>query len=241
MSGSNSSGRGAAPEAPLSFTVHSMPSPGIDDAAARRTASGRLKMLLVLAVCAAPVIASYVAYFVVRPAARSNYAELIEPLRPIPRDLLLTDLQGQRVEPASLKRQWLLVVVAGGACDAVCEKQLWLQRQLRETFGRDKDRVDKLWLIPDGQTPRAETLAAVGVGVGAGGGVAPATVLRVDAAQLSEWLQAAPGHSLGEHLYLVDPMGAWMMRAPPNPDAAKLKRDIERLLRASASWDQPGR
>jgi hypothetical protein len=31
------------------------------------------------------------------------------------------------------------------------------------------------------------------------------------------------------------------MRVPPEPDAAKLKRDIERLLRAAASWDQPGR
>ncbi len=221
----------------MSFTVHSMPSPGIDDAAARRTASGRLKMLLVLAVCAAPVIASYFTYFVVRPLSRSNYGELIEPLRPMPRDLELTDLQGRRVEPASLKKQWLLVVVAGGACDTLCEKQLWLQRQLRETLGRDKDRLDKLWLIPDDRAPRAEVLAALG----AGGGVAPATVLRVDAAQLSDWLQAATGHALGEHLYLVDPMGAWMMRAPPNPDAARFKRDIERLLRASASWDQAGR
>jgi hypothetical protein len=36
-------------------------------------------------------------------------------------------------------------------------------------------------------------------------------------------------------------MGQWMMRAPPNPDPAKLKRDVEKLLRASASWDLPGR
>ena len=32
-----------------------------------------------------------------------------------------------------------------------------------------------------------------------------------------------------------------MMRAPPDPDPARLKRDIERLLRASASWDRAGR
>jgi hypothetical protein len=29
------------------------------------------------------------------------------------------------------------------------------------------------------------------------------------------------------------------MRAPVNPDPSKLKRDLDRLLRASASWDQP--
>ena len=70
MSGSNSSapGSGASPE-PLAFTVHSLPSPELAEPT-RRTARGRLKMLLVLLVCAAPVIASYFTYFVVRPEGR---------------------------------------------------------------------------------------------------------------------------------------------------------------------------
>jgi hypothetical protein len=45
-------------------------------------------------------------------------------------------------------------------------------------------------------------------------------------------------------LYLVDPLGNWMMRFPPGTDlnqAPKIKRDLERLLRASAFWDTPGR
>ena len=71
---------------------------------------------------------------------------------------------------------------------------------------------------------------------------APATqVLRVPAPALAQWLAPAAGESLESHLYVVDPMGQWMMRAPPQPDPAKLKRDIERLLRASAFWDRPGR
>jgi hypothetical protein len=39
-------------------------------------------------------------------------------------------------------------------------------------------------------------------------------------------------------------MGNWMMRFPAGLDragAAKAKRDLDRLLRASASWDEPGR
>jgi len=32
-----------------------------------------------------------------------------------------------------------------------------------------------------------------------------------------------------------------LMRAPADPDPARLKRDVEKLLRASAGWDQPGR
>jgi len=39
----------------------------------------------------------------------------------------------------------------------------------------------------------------------------------------------------------VDPMGEWMMRFPAQPEPARVKRDLERLLRASSFWDQPGR
>ena len=95
MSGSNSSvpGSDATREAasPLSFTVHSMPTPGLDDGA-RRTAAGRLKMLLILLVCSAPVIASYFTYFVVRPEGRTNYSTLIDPQSPMPENLPLADL-----------------------------------------------------------------------------------------------------------------------------------------------------
>jgi hypothetical protein len=70
---------------------------------------------------------------------------------------------------------------------------------------------------------------------------APTTVLRVPRDELARWLAPAPGHALEQHLYVVDPMGQWMMRVPAQPEPAKLKRDIERLLRASASWDRPGR
>jgi hypothetical protein len=185
-------------------------------------------------VCAAPVIASYLAYFVIRPAGRTNYSELMVPLRPMPADLPLTDLQGATVKAESLKGQWLLVVVSGGACDAVCEKQLWVQRQLRETLGRDKDRVDKVWLIDDAAAPRSQTLAAIQTNTSA-------TVLRVPARALSAWLQPAAGQVLGDHIYVVDPLGHWMMRVPADPDPSKLKRDVEKLLRASAGWDKAGR
>ena len=236
MSGSNSSAPGSIvdePPAPLSFAVHSMQPPALDDDA-RRTVTGRLKMLLVLAICAAPVIASYLAFYVIRPDGRTNYSELITPLRPLPADLPLTDLKGAAVKAESLKGQWLLVVVSGGTCDAVCEKHLWLQRQLRETLGREKDRLDKVWLIADDAPPRAQTLDAIRTNT-------EITVLRVPKGALSAWLAPAAGRALTDHLYVIDPLGNWMMRSPAEPEPGKLKRDVEKLLRASAGWDKPGR
>lgn len=237
MSGSNSSDPASAalpePHHGLSFTVHSQPEPAPADLQ-RRAGRGRWTMLLVLAICAAPVIASYFTFFVLKPRGGANYAELITPLREMPADLRLADLEGRPVAPASLRGQWLFVVVADAACDARCESLLLIQRQLREALGREKTRIDKVLLVTGGATlspALREALARPDA----------VTVLRVDAADLGRWLAPAAGQSIGAHVYLVDPMAMWMMRTPPQPDASKFKRDVERLLRASASWDTPGR
>lgn len=216
---------------PLSLAVHSLPAP--DLAAAQRQRHGRLKMLLVLLVCAAPVIASYFTYYVIRPQGRTNHGVLIEPQRPLPtaHALPLADLQGAPVDPATLQGQWLLVVVAGGACDALCERQLYLQRQLREALGREKDRLDRVWLIDDAAPPRPDLLPAL----------QGATVLRAPREALAGWLQPAAGEPLGAHFYIVDPMGHWMMRMPAPSEPARIKRDLDKLMRGSAGWDQPGR
>lgn len=236
MSGSNSSAPGAAPsplDQPLGLTVHSLTPPDAD-APSRRTARGRWLMMLVLLACAAPVLLSYFTYFVIRPAARANYATLIQPTVALPADLPLSDLQGGPVKAESLKQQWLLVVVAGGQCDARCEALLYEQRQLREMMGRDKDRVDRVWLVDDDAPVREPIRQAMPPEQGG-------LVLRVPRDALARWLAPEPGRALEDHLFVVDPMGEWMMRTPVQPDPMKFKRDLERLLRASAFWDRPGR
>lgn len=236
MSGSKSSGRVDAdfpmPE-PVGLTVHPLPAL-TPEALKRRTLSGRVKMLLVLLACAAPVIASYFTYYVIRPDARTNYGTLLQPGLPIPPALQLRTLQGEPFAAEALKGQWLLIAVDDGACDADCEKRLYMQRQLREMLGRESDRLDKVWLVTGGTVPRPELIAALAQGV-------PPTVLRVSDDDLKAWLQPEPGQSLRSHLYVVDPMGVWMMRMPADPEPSRVRRDLERLLRASSSWDRAGR
>ena len=218
----------------LGLTVHSMPSPEQSLALpSGRTQKGRWKMILVMLVCAAPVIASYFTYYVVRPDGRRNFGELINPQRVLP-DLPATGLDGQASNLRGLKGQWLLVSVGNAACDEACVQRLYLQRQMRESLGKEKDRLDRVWLVTDDKTVDAKLQPAL----------TGATVLRVPLAALATWLQPSSGQSMADHLYVIDPMGNWMMRFPANldlPGAAKAKRDLERLLRASASWDTPGR
>jgi cytochrome oxidase Cu insertion factor (SCO1/SenC/PrrC family) len=219
------------PDKPLSLTVHSMPQ--LDQASTARAAAtraGRWKMLALLLVSAAPVVASYLTYYVIRPEGRRNYGELIDPQRPLPSFTAL-NAEGLPVPLSELKDQWLLISVAGSRCNDACQQHLYLQRQLRETLGREKDRLDWVWLRTDAEPLTADLQQAT----------AAAVVLQVDPAQLATWLQPAAGQQIEDHLYLVDPLGNWMMRFPAPIDAKQAKRDLDRLLRASAFWDAAGR
>ncbi len=249
MSGSKSSDPGArrvpSPDAAmpnreeqaLNLTVHDIPrghASAADEATdTSRRRWGRFKMTLVLLACAAPVIASYLSYFVIRPEGRTNYATLLSPTREWPAALALRDNAGAAVNPAAFKRQWLLVSMGSGTCDAACESRLYTQRQMREMLGRERDRLDKLFIVLDATPLQPALQAAVDA-------APPTRVLRATRVDVAAWL-GVDAPQVDQHLYLVDPMGQWMMKAPVNPEPAKLKRDLDRLMRASAFWDKAGR
>ena len=226
---------------PLAMTVHHVATPDLAapaQAEPQRTRSGRLKMLLVLLVCASPVIASYFTYFVIRPEGRTNYGELVLPTRELPATLPLATLDGAAVAPASLQGQWLLVVVMPPVCDEACEKRLFMQRQLREMLGRDADRLDKVVLVADDAAARPALKPELRAALEA---APPATILRAPREALAQWLAPAAGHALDDHLYIVDPLGQWMMRMPPAAEPQRVMRDLGKLMRASKGWDQAGR
>jgi hypothetical protein len=170
---------------------------------------------------------------VIRPQNAKSYGTLIQPSRSLPA-ISATRLDGQTIELPSLQNQWLLISVGSGACDSGCQERLYLQRQILTGLGRERDRLEWVWLVNDQADINPEIRAGLG----------EATVLRVQGAEIAQWLQAQAGQGLEAHLYLVDPMGEWMMRFPTPIDrehAPRIKRDLERLLRAAAGWDQPGR
>ena len=193
----------------LSFTVHSLPRPDARAGAARRTARGRwLKMLLVLLVCAAPVVASYLTYFVIRPEGRTNYSELIQPPRPLPATLPLTDLRRHAGRRRDAERPVAAGGGAGGACDAACEKRaLAAAPAARDARPREGPRRQGLADHRRRRAARARRSQAIG---------APAARRRARAASLprpccapralAAGSRRRPGSALEDHLYIVDPM-----------------------------------
>lgn len=181
-------------------------------------------LYLLLAVCVAPVIASYTAYYLLPPSGRTNYGALIEPQRPLP-GLTLHRLDGAAVPAASLRGSWLMVQVDSGACDAACEKKLWKMRQVRLTTGKDADRVQRVWLIVD-DAPLATSVIREFDGT---------QFLRARADEVAAYLPL-PDESaarLADPIWLIDPLGNLMMRWPKDADPSRMKKDLIKLLKAS--------
>lgn len=191
--------------------------------AERTRTIGRLKLAMVVLVCAAPVIASYLAYYVFPPSARTNYGALIEPQRPTGEFGGVDLLAGEPYRIASLRGQWVLVQVDSGACAKACADKLYAMRQQRTMTGKERDRVERLWLVSDDVRP---TPAALSDYEGT-------RVVRVARAELEALLPAEPGRRIEDHLYVIDPMGNLMMRFPADGEPARIRKDIARLLKAS--------
>jgi hypothetical protein len=220
------------PDEALGLAVHSLPAPGVSG---KSVLTGRLQLLAVFLACSLPVLIAYFVFYVVRPQGEAGLGELIAPAVSMP-EVQTTDLSGNQRPLQQLKAQWLLVKVDGGACQQDCQRQLLVLRQLRLMLGKDMDRVDWVWLIND-SAPVNSKLAANLVHDAA-------TVLRMDADAIAAWLPLPVGKSVQDFFYVVDPMGNTMMRFPSRLDsaaAAKAKRDMEHLLKASLVWDTPGR
>ena len=184
-----------------------------------RPRRNRIVLWLVLAVCAAPVVASFVAYYWLQPSGQVNYGELLTP-QPVP----ASTLAGVDARPfgfADLKGSWVLVSIDDAACDERCRTKLVYTRQVKLATGKKSERIERVWLVTDGAIPDA-TL------------VAEHHDLRVVRAAGSPLLSAFPAQTTpAAHVYVVDPLGNLMMRFPENPDPRRILKDVARLLRHS--------
>ncbi len=186
---------------------------------------GRRKMLLVLFVCAAPLLFSYLTYYVIKPAGRTNYGALIDPRdHPIPATLAATTLDGKATSLDAYRGKWIMLQTGPSDCSDACRKQLFAMRQLRLMQGKEMTRIERVWLITDA-APLDTMLIREYDGM---------DMLRVAPQPLRAWLPVDAGDSADGHIFLIDPLGNLMMRFPRDADPAKVKNDIGKLLMASS-------
>ena len=145
-----------------------------------------------------------------------------------------TTLDGRPVSLADLKGKWIMLKVGGSACGKDCHDQMFAIRQVRAMQGKDMDRIERVWLITDKEPLETMVIRELD----------GMQMWRADSAQVAAWLPAAPDAPLDGAIFLVDPLGHLMMRFAAVPASmleadklahyAKVKKDIAKLLKASA-------
>ena len=190
-----------------------------------RTRRGRLQMLFLLLACAAPVIASYLAYYVFKPeGGKTNFGTLVHPTQAANLAWFNVPLQGK----------WtLLIARPAGECqikDEKCIEALFLMRQVKVAVGRESSRVQLLWVNLDGKPVDPEVTKAYDEQVAGFKVVALPTNPKLQAEFLA-WLNK---EGAGEQIQLLDPSPAKMMYFPVTnspKEFAAIKKDVEKLLR----------
>ncbi len=189
-----------------------LPPPQQDGRADRRA---HRTLLLIAAVCMAPIVASYTIYYFFPREPTANHGTLL-PAAPAPAIAGVTP-EGAPFALADVRGRWAVVIGSAGACEAACARGLYATRQARTMQGREQERVIRILLVADGAPPRQDLLAEhPGLVVAR---VAPAV------------LAALPGGPAG--IFIVDPLGNLVLRYPEDPDIKGLAGDLARLLRAS--------
>jgi cytochrome oxidase Cu insertion factor (SCO1/SenC/PrrC family) len=183
--------------------------------------NGRRQMLLIAFLCAAPIIAAFLAYYFWQPHKQTNYGDLL-PVRQLPEGRLEL-LEGKPLRLAALKGKWIMVSIDSGDCKAACADKLLIMRQLRLMQGADMDRIERVFLITD-ELPLTTLLIREFDGT---------HMARVHERKFTDAFPATD--SPEKHIYLVDPYGNLMLRFPVNPDPARMNADLQRLLKAQGA------
>lgn len=196
-----------------------------------RTRRGRIQMILLLLACAAPVIASYLAYYVFKPeGGKTNYGTLIQP--------------PQAINPSwldiSFSRKWtLLVARPASECrkgNDACVELLYLMRQVRLALGKEKNRVQLVWVVSD-RLPVDPDIKQAYDPETAGFIIVPAP----DPKNSTAWLTWLNQQNLGSGIQLIDPSGEKMMVFPDkaeSKDFVRMRKDLDRLLKLNRKGEK---
>lgn len=193
-------------------------------------AIGRWKLIALMAIYAAPLIAAWLWLGYVRSnegAGVSVNGELIRPAVPLSQ-FTLTNSDGDPWRLNQLEKKWSMVYFSGESCQQQCEQTLYNMRQIRLSTGRRMDRVQRV-LVTSDLADMSAKLAGASEGLAiVGGGSDDIASLR---AQISA---AEAGMPACVHcIYLVDPFTNVMMRFPPELDPKKAYKDLKHLLKVS--------
>ena len=190
----------------------------------------RRKLLLIAALFALPMLVAYALYYSGwRPEAVHPHGELVQPARPVA-DAALVLLDGKPMRFSELHGKWTLVTFSAAECLSPCERNLVKMRQVIAAQGKEAERIQSILIVKDAKM-RDWLNYAIKDYPGMRAVIGPPEAF--DALAREFMLPAGSPLDNLNRIYLVDPLGNFMMSYPADADPTGLRKDLARLLRIS--------
>jgi cytochrome oxidase Cu insertion factor (SCO1/SenC/PrrC family) len=194
-----------------------------------RTA-GRLKLIALASLFFGPLILAWVWYFAfpgTAPTARSNRGHLIDPAQPLPESIGLRTPAGEAVNRSVFEDTWTLIYVDSGQCGEDCAQRLYEMRQVWASLHKNIGRVRRAY-VTQGELPPG--------GVDALTEVAHKDIQSfIDpSGRLAEFFDGTVDQAGSNgFIYLLDPLGNWVLYYKPGEPLRDMLKDLKRLLKLS--------
>ena len=164
------------------------------------------------------------------PGSGKNHGELVHPARPLEGLELRTD-SNEAVSIDNFLGLWTMLQYAASPCVDDCMKNIYKMRQIRLALGKDAHRVQRA-VVAESATDMRQLMQDN-----------PGTLLFRLTPQSQSLLTRFPGYiegdisSIGERIYIIDPLGNLMMKYEKDADPSGVLKDLRQLLKAT--WIRP--
>lgn len=185
---------------------------------------GRKVFLLMLTFFVVPIIVVILMYQLNWKPNGVSLGELVKPPRLLDSSKALKDNEGVVLKPEFWKEKWSVVYIAD-QCEKTCMDKLRDMRQLHVSLYKDITRTQRVFIT------NAQDVSEIK-------NKYPDLIVinqpLADVSKLTQQFQLnGENITVGNRLYLVDPLGHLMMSYQPTVPLADVRKDITRLLRYS--------
>ncbi|MCW8911282.1 MAG: SCO family protein [Gammaproteobacteria bacterium] len=157
---------------------------------------------------------------------QTNYGTIITPARQV-NDIPLKKLNNTDFKLSEMRGKWILISIGQSSCQKSCQDNLYKMRQIRKALGEERTRINRVFLLTDTLNIQSfNSLLPDYSGM--------ETIIPTD----DNYQYLISGFSIAgepteDGIFVVDPLGNYMMAYPKDADANKILKDIRRLLKVS--------
>ena len=189
----------------------------------------RTTLLIMVVLFGLPYIAAlYFYYFsdLSEISPQTNYGTLITPVRQV-NDIPLKKLDNSDFKLSELRGAWTLVSIGQSSCQKSCQDNLYKMRQIRKAVGEDRSRINRIFLLTDTSNIQSfSNLLPEYSGM-------EAIIPTDDKYKQLISTFSIKGEPTEDGIFIIDPLGNYMMAYPKDADAHKILKDVRRLLKVS--------